>query len=72
MWRFGQGHGSDGKVHIYKSAKINSILTTNLSRFIQLGDAKPEIDLDSAAGLTLNENIGNIYLKDVEFTYRSR
>ena len=37
-----------------------------------MGDAKPEIDLDSAAGLTLNENIGNIYLKDVEFTYRSR
>ena len=43
-----------------------------MARFIQLGDAKPEIDLDSAAGLTLNENIGNIYLKDVEFTYRSR
>ena len=28
--------------------------------------------MDSATGLTLNENIGNIYLKDVEFAYRSR
>merc|ERR1719350_2668574 len=43
-----------------------------IARFIQLSDVKPGIDMDSAAGLTLNENIGNIYLRDVEFAYRSR
>ena len=43
-----------------------------IARFIQLSDVKPGIDMDSAAGLTLNENIGNIYLRDVEFTYRTR
>ena len=46
-----------------------------IARFIQLSEVKPGIpgiDMDSAAGLTLNENIGNIYLRDVEFTYRTR
>ena len=27
---------------------------------------------DSSAGITLNENIGNIYMRDVEFAYSSR
>ena len=43
-----------------------------ITRFIKLIERKPEINLDPSEGLTLVANIGNIYMKDVEFSYPTR
>ena len=43
-----------------------------VSRIIKVIDRKPEINLDPSEGLTLVANIGNLYMKDVEFSYPTR
>lgn len=43
-----------------------------ISRLMEVIERKPEISLDPSEGLTLVANIGNLYMKDVEFSYPTR